>query len=84
MKETQPLRGGEKKNDPTPQRRLEGTSIQSWMDDRHICAYQDVVWYMGEVLEPGALSKALYCCDGLKHRVVDVTQTPLVVAIIFF
>ena len=24
------------KNDPTPRRRLEGTSIQAWMDDRHI------------------------------------------------
>ena len=26
--------------------------LQAWMDDHRICAYQEVVWCMGEVLEP--------------------------------
>ena len=38
------------------------------MDDRHICAYQEVVWCMGEVLEPRAWSQALDWCDDLKQR----------------
>ena len=42
------------RNDPTPRPRLEGTGLQAWMDVRHICAYQEVVRCMGEVLEPRA------------------------------
>ena len=38
----------------------------AWMDDHHICAYQEVVWCMGEVLEPRAWSQALAWCDDLK------------------
>ena len=57
------------KNGPTPRRRLEGTSIQAWMCDRHIYVYQEVVWCMGEVLAPRAWSQALDWCDDLKQRV---------------
>ena len=57
------------KNDPTPRRRLEGTGLQAWMDDRHICVYQEVVWCMREVLEPRAWSQALAWCDNLEQRV---------------
>ena len=39
------------------------------MDDRRICAYQEVVRCMGEVLEPRAWSKALAWYDNLKQRV---------------
>ena len=38
------------------------------MDDCHICAYQEVVGCMGEVLEPRAWSQALAWCDDLKQR----------------
>ena len=57
------------KTNPTPRRRLEGTGLQAWMDDLHICAYQVVVWCMGEVLESRASSKALAWCANLKRRV---------------
>ena len=57
------------KNGPTPRRRLKGTGLQAWMDDRHICAYQEVVWCMREVLEPRAWSQALAWCDNLEQRV---------------
>ena len=48
------------------------------MDDHHICAYQEVVWCTGEVLEPRAWSKALAWCDNLKQRVdkCDRTMSP--------
>ena len=38
------------RHDPTPRCHLEGTSLPAWMDGRHIFAYQEVVWCMGEVL----------------------------------
>ena len=38
------------------------------MGARHICAYQEVVWCMGEVLAPRASSQALDWCDDLKQR----------------
>ena len=37
------------------------------MDERHICAFQEVVLCMGEVLEPRASSKALAWYGNLKQ-----------------
>ena len=59
------------KNDTTPQRRLEGTGAHA---SKLGCmtatfAYPEVVWCMGEVLEPRAWSKALDWCDNLKQCV---------------
>ena len=44
-------------HDPTPQCRLEGKGLATWMDDRHICAYEEVVWCMAQALEQSAWSK---------------------------
>ena len=41
------------KNDPTPRRRLEGTGLQAWVDDLHICAYQGVAWERCSSQGPG-------------------------------
>ena len=65
------------KNETTPRRRLEGIGLQAWMDDRHICAHQEVVWCMGGVLKPRAWSKALAWCDNLKQRVDKSDRTML-------
>ena len=48
------------------------------MDDRRICAYQEVVWCTGEVLEQRAWSKALGWCADLKEQVdsCDPTMSP--------
>ena len=48
------------------------------MDDCHICAYHEVVWCTGEVVEPMASSNALGWCANLKERVdkCDPTMSP--------
>ena len=56
-------------HDSIPRRHFEGTSLPAWMDDRRICAYQEVVWCMGDVLEPRAQSEAQDGCTHLKERV---------------
>ena len=45
---------------------------------RHICAYKEVVWCMGEALESRVWSKALQWCGHLKERVdnCDATMSP--------
>ena len=44
-------------HNPTLRPYLQGKGLQAWISDRHICAYQEVVWCTSEVLEPRASSK---------------------------
>ena len=60
-------------HDLTPHPCLQG--LEASMSDRHICAYQEVVWCTGEVLEPTAWSKALEKCAHLKEHVDNYAAT---------
>ena len=63
-------------HDPTPRRRL---------DNLHIVAYQEVVWCMGEVLEPRAWSKAPGCSRSEWTTVIPPChQSPIGGSVVLF